>query len=225
MKAHRFVLAAVLAAAVLAFGCNRGPTLETRTFELHYVRGAVAKQIILPYVFTDRANAPGMVSAADKVVTVRETPDNLDKIARVLAQIDKPAPSVRLHFQLIEADGTAPTDPRIADVETQLKKLFRFAGYRLIGEAYAAGTPGSGVQQDVAGTGGLYFIQAGIEDVSGTGDSGIVHLTVQLRQRGATGIRAAVDARNGQTVVLGNAPMGTSTKTVVLTVKPEITWP
>lgn len=91
------------------------------------------------------------MSFVDDAVTVRETPDNLDKIARVLAQFDRPTLSVRLHFQIIQADGAARSDPAIAEVEAALRKLFRFRGYRLVGEAVVGGTEHSEASQEIAG--------------------------------------------------------------------------
>src|SRR3989449_1839764 len=122
----------ITVAALLAACSPRGPNLDTRTFALKYLRGSDAIPIVVPYVYTDRPNAKGVFSVSDNAITVRETPDNLDKIARVLAQYDRPRPFVRLTFHLIEADGAATTDPVIRDVEATLRQLFRFRGYRLV---------------------------------------------------------------------------------------------
>lgn len=61
-----------------------------------------------------------MESSTTGAISVRETSDNLDKIARVLAEFDKVRADVPLHFQLIEADGFTETDPRISAVEVEL---------------------------------------------------------------------------------------------------------
>jgi len=81
---------------LLAAGCGGGPRLETRTFALRHLGPGEARAIIQPYVYTDRPGAKGDISAVQNAITVRETSDNLDRIARVLAQYDRPEPAVRL---------------------------------------------------------------------------------------------------------------------------------
>lgn len=196
--------------------------LDTRTFELKYLRGGEASTIIGPYVFGDRPKAPGQVSFVDDAITVRETPDNLEKIARVLAQFDRPTPSVRLHFQIIQADGAARSDPAIAEVEGALRKLFRFRGYRLVGEAVVGGTEYSEASQEVAGEGGPYLIIARIQEVRGSADSGVVRVEAHLRAGTGGELQTTVSLRAGQTAVLGNARLSGAGGTVILAVKAEL---
>ena len=93
------------ALAGLALACSAQPQLETRTFELKHLDGGRAEVIITPYVYRERPGAQGMISVAGNVVTVRETTDNLDRIARVLAEVDRPRPTLRPVFKIIEANG------------------------------------------------------------------------------------------------------------------------
>ena len=93
--------------AALVAACGGTPILDTRTFQLKYLRASQAQDIVSPYVFADRPNAKGAMSTSNSTITVRETRDNLDKIARVLAQYDVPRPLVRLTFHLIQATRPA----------------------------------------------------------------------------------------------------------------------
>jgi hypothetical protein len=216
-------LTLLLAIAATLAGCNRAPELDTRTFPLYYLDPNAAEALIQPYVFTDRAGSPGVMSATQNTLTVRETKDNLDRIARVLTQYDVPQPWVQLQFQVIEADGASGPDPRIADVETELRKLFRFKGYRLVAEAQVSGAARSTLIQDVAGAGDrVYHIAVDIGSVRAIGDSGIVELHVHLRSDQGAGLTTSLNARNGQTVVLGNAQLGRGSATTILTVRPEL---
>jgi hypothetical protein len=223
MRASKWFLAMLLAAVA----CG-GPRLDTRTFQLSHIDAEQAVELLKPYVFSDRTKAPGLISysrAGGGSITVRETPDNLDKIARVLAQLDRPEPSVRLTFQIIQADGAASTDPAIAGVEGALRKLFRFKGYRLLAEAVAGGMGGSEVRQTVSGPGGPYVINATIFDVRGSGDSGSVRIRAELFvERAGLVLNTAVTLSPGQTAVLGNAQLSskTGTGTLILTVRPEL---
>ncbi len=128
-------------------GCDVGwsepetPTLETRTFALHHMDAGEAAKLIDPYIYAEREGAPGMASAAEHVlpaISVRETPHNLDRIAAVLAEFDRPSDStLALRFQLISPYGSEP-DPEIADVITELRRFLRFDGYSLAGETFVS---------------------------------------------------------------------------------------
>ena len=222
-----FALVVVTVAAVWAGfrAFSGGPALDTRTFELHSIDAGEARQIIAPYVYADRPDAPGSLSHSDNAITVRETPDNLEKIERVLADMDRPRPNVRLHFQLIEADGESTNDPAIADVETELRKLFRYEGYRLLHEAVVGGTEGSRIEQVVGRgedyTSEGYMLTAAIGPVRGSTDSGTVYLEVGVRNPMRGALQTTINARAGQTLVVGNAELIRGGGTLILTVRPE----
>ena len=212
---------------ITAAACGTAPPLDTETFELQHVDAAQAAVLIEPYVFADRPNAPGSVSHAGSMLTVRETRDNLDKIRRVLQEIDRSRPTVRLNFQLIEADGAGPVDPAIAEVEAELRKLFRYEGYRLLHEAVVGGTEGSRIEQvvgrhDDAEAG--YILIASIGTVRATRDSGAVQLDVGVRNPILGALMTTVNARAGQTLVVGNAQIIHGGGTLILTVRPEFVW-
>ena len=219
MKQLTLTLVALMAA------CSAAPNLETETFELQYIDGATARQLIAPYVYADRPDAPGSVSFSEEAISIRETRDNLDRIGRVLADLDRPRPTVRLHFQLIAADGAGPADPAIAEVETELRKLFRYEGYRLIRDAVVGGTEGSHIEQvigreDDANEG--FILMASIGSVRGLGDSAMVQLDVGVRSPMRGALQTTVNARAGQTLVVGNAQLIRGGGTLILTVRPEI---
>lgn len=132
---------------VLATACDLGTKLEVRTFRVETTDEAQLESVgtlVQPYVYKERPDAPGSMSIAAGAITVRETPDNLDQIARVLAELDlseTPSPSFRLQFQLVEANGASESEPVIADVIEELRKALRFDGYSLVGEAQIAVKP------------------------------------------------------------------------------------
>jgi len=212
-----------IGSALLATGCGGGPRLETRTFTLRHLSRGEAQEIITPYVYQDRPGAKGAWSAAQNSITVRETPDNLDRIARVLAQYDRPQPGVRLTFAIISADGAARSDSSIRDVETTLRSLFRFRSYALVAQGIMTGTPNSGSAQTLAGAGGPYRLEAGIERISGTGDSATVTLRVHLMvPRSGGEFQTEVGIPAGKTAVLGNVLGGTPGSALILTVRPDL---
>jgi len=215
----------VLFAAAGLLGAMRylasGPELETQTFELQYLPDWEASQLVEPYVFGDRPDAPGYMSAVSNMLTVRETPDNLERIQRVLAQYDRPKPTIRLHFQLIEANGSTTTDPSIAEVEAELRKLFRYEGYELMGEAFVGGAQGSHIEQVVGAQDQAFVVTAAIENIRVTGDSGTVQIRAGVRSPNWGAFETTVNARFNQTLVVGNAQIMRGGGTLILTVRPE----
>jgi len=220
MKAHYGV--AVLA-AVLVAACGRGsPRLETRTFALRHLGPDVAQQIVRPYVYGDRPGAAGAMSSGSGFLTVRETPDNLERIGRVLVEYDRAQPSVRLTFKVIRADGAARADPSIADLQAALRSLFRFAGYALVAEGVMTGSAPSQSEQMLSGAGGPYGLRTTIYSVNGRGDSATVQLQVRLTAVGAGEFETTVGVPVGKTAVLGNVTGGSPNTALILTVRPEL---
>jgi len=219
MKA-RFMLALSLLGLLAA--CGRSPArLETRTFALHYLDLWTAQRMVEPYVDSARPGAKGAVSATMNTLTVRETADNLDRIARVLAQYDHSQPGVRLTFKVIEADGAAPSDTSIRDIEATLRTLFRFRGYKLISEGLVVGAQNSRSTQTLGGSGGPYVLQTSIEWVTGSGDSATIHVEVHLAFPGGEFV-TTVGIPVGKTAVLGNVKGGPPNSALILTVRPDL---
>jgi len=208
-----------LSALVFWTGCDRSTELEVRTFALENLQDFEATMLIDPYVYRDREGAPGTASSTPGAISVRETADNLEKIARVLEEFDRPRPDVRLHFQLIEADGFTDSDERIATVEAQLRKVFQFHGYRLAGETFVTATDHSDIGQQMQGTDDLYEIRGEVHWLR-PGTIRLENVSLFGRNSG-TGLETTVNIRPGQTLVLRSAPKEGSTATLLLTVRAE----
>jgi len=229
--------ALALAALLPALGaCQPGtPELETRTFSLENMDGATAEILLMPYIYYDRESNPGIMTAADQAVTVRETPDNLDRIARVLEELDQEPPEVLLRFQVIEADGPGEPDPRIADVEAELRAIFSFEGYRLMGEAVVVTGSGQRFSTGLLGSEGEWRLTGGsvAQLVTGPGPStrpappgrGTIRLdNVTLWSTPSNqALQTSVTIRPGQTLVVGSAraPEGQA-GAIILTVRAEV---
>jgi hypothetical protein len=215
--------AAVAVVALFASGitaCDFWPRVETRTFRVQHLSESHVEALLQPYVYTDRDLSPGTMSVAAGAVTVRETRDNLEKIERVLDEFDVAAPQVRLRYQLIEANGVAgPPDPGIADVVEQLRGLFRFQGYRLLGETFTYVGGGEFSQP----FGDLPWMVGG--DWSRVVRPGVVEIaSLMVHAIGSSSppaVFGGITLSVGQTVVLGNAPSSWEGKTAILTVRAE----
>ncbi|MDX1393688.1 MAG: hypothetical protein R3195_04835 [Gemmatimonadota bacterium] len=206
---------------IIGSGACAGDTeLETQTFELQYMNPGEAVEMIAPYVYPEREAAPGLVTHFSGGLTVRETRENLARIREVLESYDLPTPGVRLHFQLIEANGYGDTDPRISDVQDALEELFRFDGYRLLAEPQMAAMEGTGSTQRIPEADGSgFYLEARIQDIRGRGDKASIVLSVSLMgdyERIETSMAVPV----GETVVLGSS-QGDGSSTIILTVRPQ----
>lgn len=222
-RARAWAAALSLVVASGSCGVDGGPQLETRTFEVLHIEDWVAEALVEPYVYVDREGAPGLVSVVDGRLTVRETRDNLARIEELLREYDRPKPVVRLTFQIIEANGGTETDPAIADVEAALRRLFRFDGYRLLGEVMVHGTEANEVFQefDVPDL-GASAIEAAIRDVRSDTAGGSVQMEVRFHAGSRTVFGTTVRVRAGQTAVLGRSPSSVGSKNIILVVKPEL---
>jgi hypothetical protein len=218
-----FLANLILVLGAAGCGADDRPELETRTFEVIYLEDYVAETLVEPYVYVGRGQAPGMASVVDGKLTVRETRDNLQRIEEVLLEFDRPTPVVRLTFQIIEANGGTETDPEIAEVEEALRQLFRFDGYRLVGEVMVHGTEGNQVSQefDVPDL-GPSAIEAMIRDVRTDSSGGSVQLEMRFHAGSRTVFGTTVRVRAGQTAVLGRTPSSVGSQNIILAVKTEL---
>jgi hypothetical protein len=215
--------------AALFVACSASKVdLDTRIFKLTYLDAEDAIQIVLTHVYNDRPDSSGRFSyrpnapGGNSVLTVSETRDNLDRIARVLAQFDQP-PMVRVTFRVIAANGAGAAEPAIADVEATLRKLFRFKGYRLAAEGIAHGLAGSTVEQVLRGATDSYVLTAHIHDLRGRGDGATVALDVNFSpRRQPGGLKTDVRLAVGKTAVLGDAAATPGQGALILTVRPEL---
>lgn len=214
----------VLGWALTFTGCG-GEDLETRTFEVRYLPSHEIRALVEPYVFTEREGRPGTMSSMDGALTVRETEDNLGRIERVLERFDRPRPTVMLHFQIIEANGARAADPAIAEVERELRRLFRFEGYELVAETQVGGIQGTSFGQVVdAGEGEPEFmIRGGVTEVRRSSNGVTVTVEVGLFAGGAGDIlQTTVTIPAGHSVVLGTAKAPGREGALILVVRAEV---
>jgi len=198
--------------------------LEVRTYQLEYLEPEAAHRIIDPYVFGDRG---GMVSRGDqtRTLTVRETPEMLDRIGEVLKRYDLVDPSVNLHFRLVEANGGAASDdPRVEEIAEALPQdVFKFQNYSLIGETVMTGIEWSGLAQGVSAGGDRYHIEASIGEIRETAEGGSVKMEVSLLSDTYGHIfRTAVNAQIGQLIVLGSAQPDPNRGALILAVRVDL---
>jgi len=236
---HRRVLliTALLALALPAAGRGQDPRdLSVKTFPLKNLRPDDAAKLLGPYV-----NSPGggvFEAGSIGAITVRETPSVLALVDSLLRVHDRARATVSMRFQLIAALDTARRDPAITSVDAELRKLFKFAGYELIGEGTALTeettefTTTLSTKARVVGSerySEAFRIKGWVEGVQGSGASRTVRMTVALQDalagKESDLLRTGLTMPAGQSVILGSAkPTMTfgSRVALILVVQPEI---
>ena len=139
--------------------CIAGPlaaqSLETRTIELRHLKPDEAVSLLRPYLVS-QAGSVSLVSMRIPIVTVKDTPENIARMERVLAKYDHSPATIRLVFQLIEADTgpktvTASNDRALSsDLDATLRSVLRFASYKLLAQGVATAGEYSMISQQLA---------------------------------------------------------------------------
>ena len=215
----RTVIPVLLVCAALA-GCAAGGGDETRTLELVHLKPEQAQLLLEPYLGDD---ARIRSTERPPAVTITASGPKLDQLQELLRRYDV-SPAVRLRFQIIEADGFTTNDSAISEVDTALRQLFRFRGYRLIAEALAAGSSRTSTRHQLVGADDLVLqLNVDIGDVRVTSTGRAAELRVVLaRPPGDVILESNVTVPHGQTVVLGTARPFPNMGALILVVRPEI---
>ena len=212
-------------ASGMLFGCLWERDLEVRVFELERLDGGEAISLIEPYVYAGRDENPGYFTVTRNTLTVRELPENLDRIAEVLARFDTPRSTVLLNFQLVAANGYEGSDPEIASVEAELRNLLRYDGYRLVGNSVIQVVEGQGASQTVIGEPGRWSYEIHVHlGMTRRGDDGrTIPLEVTLTAFDTHILGTEVTVQDGKTMVLGTGSLSVEgAEALILIVTPEI---
>jgi hypothetical protein len=116
-------------------------SIETKTIELKHMKPEEAISLLKPYL----VNAGGSVTGVGTmpIVTIRDVSENIAKMEKVLAKYDHSPATIRLVFQLIEADtgpklsNASNARPVASDLDATLRSVLRFTGYRLAAQGVA----------------------------------------------------------------------------------------
>ena len=210
------LIAVVILALAWTLSEARKPDLKS--FPLRYLKGTEAADLLSGHL------PPGAVEGwSENAVFVRAGNKELETVAGILQKEDLPKPQVTLRFQIIEADGFATRDTAIAQIESVLRGLFRFGGYRLAAEAYVQSRAESGGSQTVTGPDGQqYLLEIQVGDVARRDTKASADLDVRMAMGGTTVLATSVSVPDGQTIVLGTARPSANRAALILVVTPTI---
>ena len=220
-----------------------GNDLVVKTITLRHLNSTEAMQLLTPYGQTVGGGVfqvPGV-----RAVTIREVPKVLAEMEKVLAVYDRSPATVTLNFQLIAAENTNTRDPAVAGLDSLLRGVLKYSGYRLLRTTVANATENSGLSQSLAADQDMLTLRVFVYEIRTDGADANVHLTVSLekdqsiatdgagdkspRPAGEKSARSArellstgVNVPIGHTVVLGAAAADGGNRALILTVRPQL---
>lgn len=170
--------------------------ITVRTFALQYMHPDDAAKLVTPYV--DYTPSGGVFSAGSvRGITVRGMAPVLARVDSLLKANDRAPDRVRLNYQVIAAVDSAGIDPAIASLESGLRSVLKFNGYRLIAQGAVTGSENE--MSEVTMDAGPYqnlLAQTRVTRIDRSGDHGGVSMYVSLQ-----GAYVTVNAANNSTIL------------------------
>ena len=207
-----------------------------KTVTLHHLSSGEAMKLLSPYSVSPGGGVFEVPNV--RAVTIREVPRIYIDMMNVLEKYDREPASVVLNFQLVAAEPTNTRDPAVAGIDSLLRNVLKFSGYRLLGTAVATTGENHEVTQTISGDSETLSLSVGLRDVRVEGNDASVMLYVSLvrpaipaQSNGTASVagRAAVNLLTtgvtvpiGQTVLLGTSASENGQRALILTVRPQL---
>jgi hypothetical protein len=238
MRIFPLALAAVLFVVSSARAQTSSDTIITMTVPLKHLSAKDAVQLLQPFVTSPvYANSPGggvFPLPGGTAITIREKVSNYGRMLQLLREYDRSAATVAFTFQLIIADNSGKRDPDIASLDTVLRSVLRYTGYRLVGVGVMRSGESSFARETITADDQKFTLLMSVADIRTSGADASVKLNVSLqRDKGmmisdnqvheemlSTGVTVPI----GQTVVLGSASLDAK-RAIILTVRPQLVGP
>ncbi len=220
----------------MASSNQRPGDFTVRTVELHHLTSGEAVKLLAPYV---QSQGGGVFEVPNvRAVTIREVPRIYVDMISVLEKYDREPVTVVLNFQLVSANQTTTRDPSVAGIDSLLRGVLKFSGYRLLGTAIATAGEDHTVMQTIAGDNETLSLSVEVDDVRVDGNAASVNLRVSLykpafpaRSSGTMSLSGqapvqllstGVTVPIGQTVLLGTSASENGQRALILTVRPQL---
>lgn len=143
------MLLLLVAAGAYADAADAGKRLSVRTFQFKHKQADRAAALIKDYMSGEGTMS---IQPASNSLVVTDAPENLKKIAAVLAEFDAPARPYRLAIRIVSASRAtaARIDEGLQDVAPKLA-LLRYNSLEKVGAADVSGSEGEAGQIDFTG--------------------------------------------------------------------------
>lgn len=198
-------------------GCaeDRRDDMELRTFQLERLSSETATALLTPYI-----SDGGTLVARGDLITVRDEPARLDRVAEILARYDGPA-QVRVQIYVLEGGDFEGTTTLA--FEPTLRELLPYRGYRLLDEAGF----GTSEWSRFLRTGGAPFaIHGEVKEVrvEPSGGSATIEVAVEGQAEARLGevLQSIVNAPFGETVVVASHRGGGQGPTLIVALRADL---
>lgn len=204
-----------------------------KTVTLHHLSSGEAMKLLSPYSVSPGGGVFEVPNV--RAVTIREVPRIYSDMMNVLEKYDREPASVVLNFQLVAAEPTNTRDPAVAGIDSLLRNVLKFSGYRLLGTAVATTGENHVVTQTIAGDNEILSLSVAVSDVRVDGNDASVNLGVSLERPAVPATTSAygrprvdllstrVTVPMGQTVLLGTSAIDNGKGSgLILTVRPQL---
>jgi hypothetical protein len=208
-----------------------------KTVALRHLTSGEAVKLLSPYSMSPGGGVFEVPNV--RAVTIRESQRIFNDMMSVLEKYDREPASVVLNFQLVAAEPTNVRDPAVAGIDSLLRNVLKFNGYRLLGTALATTSENRMVTQTISGDNEMLSLTVEAREVRVEGNDASVNLYVSLlrpavpaQSNGTQSIsgRAAVNLLTtgvtvpmGQTVLLGTSAIDNGKGSgLILTVRPQL---
>lgn len=205
----------VLLALLVVAACSERGDMEVRTFQLERMTHEDALPLLTPYI-----REGGTITGRGGLITVREEPEQLERIAEILARYDGPPAQVRVSVYVLEGGDFEAASG--LPFESTLRELLPYRGYRIVDDAVFRATEWSGFVRD----GGTFGIDGNVTEVRSEGGAGSA--TISLRVEGRTEARlgerisGTVNAPLGETVVVATHRSGGAGPALVVALRADL---
>ncbi|GEM_PF-1282197 len=126
---------------------------ETRTYQIKNRGVREIYELIKPFLSDASGSDRVSVSKALKTITVYTNQEKLAKIEKIIQQYDVPLKQIWVEVLLVRAKGNGGKKvvlpDEIKELASQLKSVFKFTDYEIIGKADGIGLEGSTIQTSV----------------------------------------------------------------------------
>jgi hypothetical protein len=212
---------------------QRNSDIVVKTVTLRHLSSTEAMQLLSPYVQTVGGGVfqvPGV-----RAVTIREVPKVFAEMEKVLSSYDRSPAIVTLNFQLVAAENSNTRDPAVAGLDSLLRGVLKYSGYRLLRTTVANASENEHVVQSLAAEQDSYTLRVFVSQIQTIGADATVRLNVSLEKdayvttpvgktqvSGKDLLSTGVNVPIGHTVVLGAAAADGGNKALILTVRPQL---
>lgn len=216
------VIGALLGAAMIVTfwsvtGSARRQRLAVRTVQLSRLTVDDAMALLTPYITTE-GGAVFRAGSGVAAITIREQPERIDSVVRILREYDHPPSTVTLSLKSLVADDRGGLAAELKPLAAILAPLAEGVGLRVASSGTLSGAEGQTTTTQLGNGPGALVVTVEIVSAQALDTTLAVRLRVSAGRPGEPGplLRADVSVPLGRSVVLGTVTGTAASRPLVL---------